>query len=143
MNHIGPPYYDTRKLPPDFQAATLHCDFLFILVLALLVCNAAAGFTSRLAGGLAFAAAAFFCTFAQIAGLNGFNSFHNLRLHSVQSIVSSQTETDMSCIKDSISNIIFKVNHICSIYIFPRSARDFTPCLQKNAAQFLRRIRAI
>ena len=49
---------------------------LLILVLALLVGDAAAGLASRLAGGLAFAAAAVLGALAQIAGLDGLNMLH-------------------------------------------------------------------
>jgi hypothetical protein len=45
--------------------------------LALLVCNAAAGLASRLAGGLALATTAVLSTFAQIASLDGLDMFHN------------------------------------------------------------------
>ena len=45
--------------------------------LALLVCNAAAGLASRLAGGLAFAAAAALSALNEITGTNGLDVFHN------------------------------------------------------------------
>ena len=54
----------------------MSCRELFVLVLARLVSYAAAGLASGLAGSLAFAAAAGFNALAQIAGGNGFNSFH-------------------------------------------------------------------
>ena len=49
---------------------------LVILILALLVGHAAAGFAGRLARGLAFAAAAVLCALTEVAGLNGLDSFH-------------------------------------------------------------------
>ena len=45
--------------------------------LTLLVCNAAAGLASRLAGGLALAAAAVLGALAHVAGLKGLDSLHN------------------------------------------------------------------
>jgi len=48
----------------------------FLLVLALLIRNTAAGLASGLAGSLAFAAAAVLGAFAQIASLDGFNVLH-------------------------------------------------------------------
>ena len=50
---------------------------LVILILALLVGHAAAGFAGRLAGGLALAATAVLGALAQVAGLDGMNSFHD------------------------------------------------------------------
>ena len=52
---------------------------LFV-ALALLVSNAAAGLASRLAGGLAFAAAAVLSAVAQVAGFNGLDMFHGFHL---------------------------------------------------------------
>ena len=52
-----------------------------LLVLALLVGNAAAGLAGRLAGSLALAAAAVLRALAQIAGLNGLDMLHNSNLH--------------------------------------------------------------
>lgn len=49
---------------------------LVILILALLVGHAAAGLAGRLAGGLAFAAAAVPCALTEVAGLDGLDSFH-------------------------------------------------------------------
>ena len=54
---------------------------IFLLVLTLLICNAAAGLASRLAGGLAFAAAAILSAVAQITSLDGLNMFHNLTFY--------------------------------------------------------------
>mgnify|MGYP006974415236 CR=1 FL=1 len=50
-------------------------------VLTLLVCNAAAGLASRLAGSLALAAAAVLCAVAQITGLDRLDMFHDSNLH--------------------------------------------------------------
>ena len=49
---------------------------LLILAFALLVSDTAAGLAGRLAGGLAFAAAALLCALAKIAGLDGLDSCH-------------------------------------------------------------------
>ena len=51
--------------------------FLFLLALALLVGNAAAGLAGRLAGSLAFAAAALFGALAKITGIQSLNMLHN------------------------------------------------------------------
>ena len=53
----------------------------FLLALALLVSNAAAGLASRLAGSLALAASAVLCALAQIASLDGLDVFHDGNLH--------------------------------------------------------------
>ena len=50
----------------------------FLLVLALLICNAAAGLASRLARGLAFAAAAVLCARAKVAGLKSLDVLHGI-----------------------------------------------------------------
>jgi len=52
----------------------------FLGALALLICDTAAGLASRLARGLALAAAAVLCAFAQVAGLNSFDVLHNFHL---------------------------------------------------------------
>ena len=59
--------------------------FLFFLrfVFALLIRNTAAGFASRLAGGLALTATAFFRAFAQIFGIQSLNPFHIVILREV------------------------------------------------------------
>ncbi len=49
---------------------------LLVLVLALLVSNAARGLASRLAGGLALAAAAVLYGLCNILGFNSIDSFH-------------------------------------------------------------------
>ena len=61
---------------------------LLILVLALLVGDAAAGLAGRLAGGLALAAAAVLGALAQIAGLDGLNMLHGSFLLVIFSILS-------------------------------------------------------
>ena len=55
------------------------CGSLVILlcILALLICNSAAGLASRLAGSLAFAATAVLCALAKILGFDSSNVFHN------------------------------------------------------------------
>ena len=52
-----------------------------VLVLALLVGDAAAGLAGGLARGLAFAAAAVLGALAQAAGVEGLNVFHSKCLH--------------------------------------------------------------
>ncbi len=51
--------------------------FAFLVAFALLVSDAARGLASRLAGGLAFAAAAVLCAFAKVTSFDGFDMFHN------------------------------------------------------------------
>ena len=48
----------------------------FLLALALLICNAAAGLASRLAGSLAFAASAVLCALAKVLCLNSLDMLH-------------------------------------------------------------------
>ena len=48
----------------------------FLGVLAFLVCNAAAGLASRLAGSLALAAATVLCALAQVTSFDGLDSLH-------------------------------------------------------------------
>ena len=50
----------------------------FLLVLALLICNAAAGLASRLARGLAFAATAVLRACAKITRLKSLNVLHRI-----------------------------------------------------------------
>ena len=50
---------------------------LLLSVLALLVSDTAAGLASRLARGLAFAAATVLCAFAQVASFDSLDMFHN------------------------------------------------------------------
>ena len=49
----------------------------FLLALALLVSNAAAGLASRLAGSLALAATAVLGALAQVTGADGLDMLHN------------------------------------------------------------------
>ena len=49
---------------------------LFLGVFALLVSNAARSLASRLAGSLAFAAAAVYSALVQVAGFDGLDSAH-------------------------------------------------------------------
>ena len=51
------------------------------VVLALLISDTAACFTSGLAGCLALATAAVLCAFAEITGLNCLDMFHDRNLH--------------------------------------------------------------
>jgi len=68
-------------MPPG-SAAFLGMQLLSLLgVLALLVCNAAAGLASRLAGGLALTTAAVLGTVAQITSLDGLNMIHSFTFH--------------------------------------------------------------
>ena len=63
-------------MPPirrHFQEARL----LALSVLALLVSDTAAGLASRLARGLALAAAALLCAFAKVTSFNSFDMFHS------------------------------------------------------------------
>ena len=57
--------------------AALFKLLLFLVALALLVSNTAAGLASRLARGLTLAAAAVLRAVAKILGLNGLDVFHN------------------------------------------------------------------
>ena len=66
-------------MPPK-SAAFLQNSNVKLLVLALLVCDTAAGLASGLARGLALAAAAVLCAFAQIAGFDGLNMLHDKNL---------------------------------------------------------------
>ena len=60
-----------------------NCDRLLV-VLALLVCHAAAGLAGGLAGSLAFAAATVLGALTEITGSNGLNSFHGIILQSLK-----------------------------------------------------------
>ena len=64
-------------MPPG-SAAFQGMQLLALLgALALLVCNAAAGLASRLAGGLALAATAILGAFTQVTSLDGLDVFHS------------------------------------------------------------------
>ena len=64
-------------MPPG-PAALGDMQLLALLgALALLVCNAAAGLASRLAGGLALTTATVLSAVAQITSLNSLDMFHN------------------------------------------------------------------
>ena len=67
-------------MPPVKPAAFYVCNLL-AGILALLVCNAAAGLASGLAGSLALAATAVLGALAKIAGVDGLDMFHNSNLH--------------------------------------------------------------
>ena len=63
---------------PPVQAAFSESRLLaFLFAFALLICNAAAGLASRLAGGLAFAASAILCALAKVLGFDSFDVLHN------------------------------------------------------------------
>ena len=62
-------------MPPK-PAAFRHVQ----LLLALLVCDTAAGLASGLAGSLALTAATVLSAVAQVAGLDGLNMFHGITL---------------------------------------------------------------
>ena len=62
---------------PPISAAFRDMQLLaFFDALALLVCNAAAGLASRLAGGLALATTAILSTVAQVTSFNSLDVFH-------------------------------------------------------------------
>ena len=62
---------------PPVQAAFSESRLLaFLFAFALLICNAAAGLASRLARGLALAAAAVLRACAKVAGLKSLNVLH-------------------------------------------------------------------
>ena len=63
-------------MPPEPAAFQDMRLLAFLGALALLVCNATAGLASRLAGGLALAAATVLSTVAQVASLDGLDVFH-------------------------------------------------------------------
>ena len=56
-------------------------ELVLLCVLALLICNTAAGLASRLAGSLAFAATAVLGAVTQVTSLNGLNVLHDDYLH--------------------------------------------------------------
>ena len=68
---VSPLY--TEKMPPKPAAFR----YLQLLALTLLVGNAAAGLAGRLAGSLAFAAAAVLGALAKVLGLQGLNVVHH------------------------------------------------------------------
>jgi len=64
-------------MPPGTAAFWDMQLLAFLGALALLICNAAAGLASRLAGGLALAAAAVLSAVAQVASFDGLDMFHD------------------------------------------------------------------
>ena len=70
----------TAGVPGIGTPAIFNNQKLFVafagFVFAFLVCNSAGSFASRLAGSLAFAAAAFCAGFFKICVVNSFNVFH-------------------------------------------------------------------
>ena len=71
-------YHDILLQKNIAPAGDIFLSFLLVAVLALLIRDAAARLASRLARGLALAAAALLRALAQIAGLDGLDM---LRLH--------------------------------------------------------------
>ena len=53
-------------------------ELVLLCVLALLICNTAAGLASRLAGSLALAASAVLCALTKVLGVQSLNMFHFL-----------------------------------------------------------------
>ena len=64
-------------MPPK-KGGTLIGKLFAFLALALLICNTAAGLASRLARGLALAAAAVLRACAKVAGLKSLNVLHGV-----------------------------------------------------------------
>ena len=63
-------------MPPKRRHFSFSELLFFLLVLALLVCNAAAGLASGLARGLALTATAVLCAVAEITSVDSLNVFH-------------------------------------------------------------------
>ena len=85
---------------PPIPAAFWDMQLLALLsALALLVCNAAAGLASRLAGGLALTTTAVLSAVAQVASLDGLDMFHGFTFH-------------FEIYAISLAQPIFYVNHI-------------------------------
>ena len=74
---------DARGFPanvkrcPERQRFYKSTLLAVVLVLALLICNAAGGLASRLAGGLALAASAVLNCVVEILGFDSLDSVHN------------------------------------------------------------------
>ena len=67
---------------PPISVAFQDVRLLALLsALALLVCNAAAGLASGLAGSLALAATAVLSAVAQVTGFDGLDMFHSFTFH--------------------------------------------------------------
>ena len=97
---------------------------LLILVLALLVGDAAAGLAGRLAGGLALAAAAVLGALAQIAGLDGLNMLHGsflLVIFSILSVYHGDGEMSMRF----FAFPFFRTVSISSQVFFPNNCRGY------------------
>jgi len=77
----------------------------FLGALALLVCDAAAGLASRLARGLALAAATVLSAFAQVASLDSLDMLHNFTFYAEN-------------YKLSLAQSIFVVNGFCCVPIY-------------------------
>ena len=65
-------------MPPVIDGIFIGTKLLVFLLFALLVCNTTAGLASRLARGLAFAAAAVLRACAKVAGLKSLNVLHGI-----------------------------------------------------------------
>ena len=63
-------------MPPKWRHFSFSELLFFLVVFALLICNAAAGLTSGLARGLALTAAAVLCAVAEITSVDSLNVFH-------------------------------------------------------------------
>ena len=95
---------------PPITAAFLGMQLLALLsALALLVCNAAAGLASRLAGGLALAATAVLSAVTQVASLDSLDVFHifTFRFYEIYGV--------------SLARSVIYVNHI--FILFPKMQR--------------------
>ena len=64
-------------MPPVIDGISIGTKLLVFLLFALLVCNTTAGFASRLARGLALAAAAVLSALAKIFGFDCLDVLHN------------------------------------------------------------------
>ena len=80
MNHRGSSL--TEKAPPKRRRLFAFRVILFLVVLALLVGDAAAGLASGLARGLALTAAAVLGALAQVPSIQSLDPFHDVSLHS-------------------------------------------------------------
>jgi hypothetical protein len=80
MNHTGSSL--TEKAPPERRRLFDGRVNLFLVVLALLVGDAAAGLAGGLAGSLALTAATVLGALAQVPGIQSLDPFHDVSLHS-------------------------------------------------------------
>ena len=68
---------EKRRPNAGRRISYLQLLLLLLLALALLICNAAARLARRLAGSLAFAAAAVLCALAEAASFDGLDMTHD------------------------------------------------------------------